>query len=166
MKFKPVPEAPADLAVVTRAQRALPLVPDAEADCCGRLLDRVDLPDRETAQTWLTFLRALGLAEETDRGFRRTRVDADPETLRTALLDRVFAADAVWAALEAADGPLTADEAFDRVRESVPEWERHRNPGTWEAVWRERVGRLLSWLVLLGGAERVGDGDDARYAPV
>jgi hypothetical protein len=77
---------------------------------------------------------------------------------REAFLSRVFAAEAVRDALAAA-GPLTADEAFERVRERVPTWERHRD-AEWTDAWRERVATLLDWLVLLAAAERVGgDGD-------
>jgi len=64
MKFKFVPEAPADLGFVADAQRAVPLVPGREDDCCARLTRRLDLPSRDVARTWLTFLRALRLVEE------------------------------------------------------------------------------------------------------
>ena len=162
MRFKHVPPAPPSLDTVTAARRAIPLVPDPEADCCARLLDRLDLPSRDVARTWLTFLRALGLVERTDSGFRRTDADADPERLRSALLDRAFPAAETLAALRAADGPLAADEVFGRVRERVPRWERHRNPRRWEDVWRERVERLLGWLVLLDLAAREDGGYVAR----
>jgi hypothetical protein len=72
----------------------------------------------------------------------------------------VFAADAVRATLDDA-GPLTAAETFERVRERVPAWERHRDT-EWTETWRERVARLLDWLVLLDAAERVDD-DPPRY---
>jgi len=160
VKFKPVPPAPEDFGYVARVQRAVPLVPGTEDDCCARLVDRLGLADRDAARTWLTFLRALELAEETPSGYRRTDAEPTVEGCRAALLERVFAADAVRDAL-ATEGPLTADEAFQAVRERVPTWERHRD-AEWTAVWRERVGRLLDWLVLLDAAEQVGD-DDARY---
>ncbi|WP_338741279.1 hypothetical protein [Haloplanus salilacus] len=156
MKFKPVPPAPAEFAVVDRAQGAVPLVPDTEADCCARLVARLDLPSRDAARTWLTFLRALGLAEETDSGYRRTDREPTVEGCREALLDRVFAADSLRDALRSADDPLTVDEAFETVRDRVPVWERHRNP-SWADAWRERVSRLLGWFVLLGVADRVAD---------
>lgn len=166
MKFKPVPGAPDDVAFVGRAQRAVPRVPDSEDDCCVRLVARLGLPGRDAASTWLTFLRALELVEETERGFRRTRVDPTPAHVREAFDRRVFAADAVRSALDGADRPLTAAEAFERVRETIPVWERNSDP-QWETGWRERVGDVLSWLVLLGGAERVdGDGDGPRYRSV
>jgi hypothetical protein len=157
VKFKLVPAAPDEFAFVERAQRAVPLVPGAEDDCCARLMDRLDLPSRDVARTWLTFLRALELAAETPSGFRRTDVDPTVEGCRAALLDRVFAADAVRDALDA--DPRTVDEVFGTLRETVPVWERHKNPSRWESVWRDRVGDLLSWLVLLDAAARV-DGDD------
>jgi hypothetical protein len=160
VRFKPVPPAPEAFASVARVQRAVPLVPGTEDDCCARLVDRLDLPDRDAARTWLTFLRALELAEETPSGYRRTDREPTVEGCREAFLDRVFAADAVHATLSA-EGALTADAAFEAVRERVPTWERHRD-AEWTAAWRERVGRLLDWLVLLDAAERVED-DPARY---
>ena len=162
MKFKLVPAAPGEFAFVERAQRAVPLVPGAEDDCCARLMDRLDLPSRDVARTWLTFLRALELAAETPSGFRRTDVDPTVEGCRAALLDRVFAAAAVRDALD--DDPRTVDEVFGTLRETVPVWERHKNPSRWESVWRDRVGDLLSWLVLLDAAARVdGDGGVDRF---
>lgn len=154
MKFKPVPPAPDDFGYVARVQRAVPLVPGTEDDCCARLVDRLGV-ERDDARTWLTFLRALELAEETLSGYRRTGTEPSVEGCREAFLGRVFAADAVRDAVGAA-GPLTADEAFERVRERVPTWERHRDTG-WTAAWRERVARLLDWLVLLEAANRVDD---------
>jgi hypothetical protein len=161
VRFKPVPPAPEAFGYVARVQRAVPLVPGTEDDCCARLVDRLDLPDRDAARTWLTFLRALELAEETPSGYRRTDAAPTVEGCREAFLNRVFAADAVHEAL-ATEGPLTADAAFEAVRERVPTWERHHDR-EWTAVWRERVGHLLDWLVLLEAAERV-DGDQYRLA--
>ena len=160
MRFKPVPPAPETFGYVERVQRAVPLVPGTEDDCCARLVDRLDLPDRDAARTWLTFLRALELAEETPSGYRRTGAEPTVADCRAALLDRVFAADAVHDAL-ASEGSITVDAAFEAVRERVPTWERHRDT-EWTAVWRERVERLLDWLVLLDAAERI-DGDEVRY---
>jgi hypothetical protein len=158
MKFKFVPEAPADLAFVADAQRAVPLVPGREDDCCARLLSRLDLPSRDVARTWLTFLRALRLAEETDDGFRRLDADPTPEALRPALRERVFGAEETLATLSAADAPLSPEAAFEAFVDRVPRWEHHKRPRDWRAEWRERHGRLLEWLVLLGLAERVDGG--------
>jgi hypothetical protein len=158
VKFKLVPPAPADLAFVADAQRAVPLVPGSEDDCCARLMRRLDLPSRDVARTWLTFLRALELAEENPSGFRRLRVDPTPEHLRDAFQRRVFGAEAVVATLDAADGPCTVDEVFEAFEERVPVWEHHKNPHKWNAIWSERVGDILEWLVLLGVAEHRGDG--------
>ncbi|WP_435175887.1 hypothetical protein [Halorussus sp. AFM4] len=158
MKFKLVPEPPADLEFVATAQRAVPLVPGSEDDCCARLLDRTDLPSRDAARTWLTFLRALGLAEERATGFTRTREDPDPELLRGRFRESVFGADAVLEILADAEQSLSADEVFERFRDEVPTWEHHKNPNSWEEIWGERVERLLDWAVLLGLAEAV-DGE-------
>ena len=161
MKLKPVPEPPAEFAFVERAQRAVPLVPGDEDDCCARLLRRLDLPSRDVARTWLTFLRALELAAETPSGFRRTDVEPTVDGCRAALLDRVFAAAAVRDALDAAE-PRTADDVFAAVRETVPGWERHKHASRWESVWRDRTADLLGWLALLSAADRVDD-DPPRY---
>jgi hypothetical protein len=161
VKFKLVPAAPESFAFLERAQRAVPLVPGSEDDCCARLMARLDLPSRDVARTWLTFLRALGLVEETATGFRRTDAEATVEGCRAALLERVFAAAAVRDALDAAE-PRSAADVFPTIRETVPTWERHKNPSRWEAIWRERVADLLAWLTLLGVVERVAD-DPPRY---
>ncbi|WP_327052963.1 hypothetical protein [Halomicrococcus gelatinilyticus] len=157
MKFKLVPEPPADLSFVADAQRAVPLVPGTEDDCCRRLMDRVGFESRDVARTWLTFLRALELAEETDSGFARIRRDPDREALAAAFRERVYGADRLLDRL-ATDGPLTADEAFEAFRESIPTWERHKDPSRVEDVWRERVANLLEWAVLLDLAERTAEG--------
>lgn len=152
MRFKPLPEPPDELAAVAAAQRALPLVPGTEDDCCARLMRRREFPSRDVARTWLTFLRALELAEETDAGFKRTDRDPTPEHLRSSFADRVFGAREVLDALREADEPLPVDAVYERLRESVPNWERHKRR-SWDDDWRERTGDLLEWLVLLGHAE-------------
>ena len=159
MRFKLVPEPPETLDFVAEAQKAVPLVPGTEDDCCARLLSRTDLPSRDVARTWLTFLRALGLAEEGSSGFTRTRRDPDSDYLRERFRGHVFGAPAVLEILERADRPLSADEVFDEFRGEVPTWEHHKNPNSWETVWRERAGHVLDWCVLLGLAER----DDGGY---
>jgi hypothetical protein len=160
MRLKPVPEPPAALSTVEDARRAVPLVPGTEDDCCARLLDRLALRSRDEARTWLTFLRALGLVEERDRGFVRTRDDADREALATAFREGVFGARELLDALADADDPLDVAAAFERFEPTVPRWERHKS-GAWRTTWRERVARLLEWSVLLGLAERV----DGTYRP-
>ncbi|WP_435144585.1 hypothetical protein [Halobaculum sp. P14] len=157
MKFKLVPEPPETAAFVRDVQAAVPLVPGSEDDCCARLMRRCGFESRDVARTWLTFLRAVDLAEETDSGFRRRRVDSDADHLRAALLAGVYGADELAAALLAADDPLTAADAFDRFADRVPEWERHRRDD-WVAVWRDRVARLLGWFALLDLADRTDDG--------
>lgn len=165
MRFKLVPPAPDAIEFVAEAQRAVPLVPDSEADCCARLLRRLDLPGRDAARTWLTFLRALELAEETPSGFRRLRTDPTPDHLRAAVRDRVFGAEELYESLRDADDPLAVDDAFERLRERVPTWEHHKNPTEWERIWRDRTGDVLEWFVLLDLAARtdggyVAEGDD------
>lgn len=155
MRFKVVPE-PRSIEFVGEAQRALPLVPSTENDCCARLVDRTDLPARDTAREWLTFLRALGLAEETSSGFRRLRRDPDSADLARAFRERIFGAETILDILDTADEFLDVDAVFERFRHRVPNWERHRR-SDWEGEWHERVRRLLGWSVEFDLTERVND---------
>lgn len=157
MRFKPLPSPPADLEAVAAAQRAVPLVPGTEDDCCARLMRRREFPSRDVARTWLTFLRALDLAAETDEGFVRTDRDPTPEHLRTSFVDRVFGVRETLTVLREANDPVTATAAFARLREIVPHWERHKRR-SWEDDWVARVADTLDWLVLVGLAERTADG--------
>ncbi|USZ67577.1 hypothetical protein NGM10_12670 [Halorussus salilacus] len=158
MRFKLVPEPPESLDFVATAQKAVPLVPGSEDDCCARMLDRTDLTSRDEARTWLTFLRALGLAEETDSGFARVRADPEPASLRERFREGVFGVPALLEILDESDGPVSVDEAFGAFRDEVPTWEHHKNPNSWETIWRERVEYLLDWATLLGLAEKTEDG--------
>jgi hypothetical protein len=152
MKFKLVPEPPATVDVVADAQRAVPLVPGSEDDCCARLMRRLDFESRDVARTWLTFLRALELADETDDGsFVRRRTDPTEAHLRDAFQRRVYGASDVIASL--GDDPKTVAEVFEGFEDRVPVWEHHRAAENWRDVWTERVGRLLGWAALLGFAE-------------
>lgn len=157
MRLKPVPPAPGDRDALWAHREAVPLVPKPEDDCCARLVDRRGVPSRDEARTWLTFLRALGLVAEDDRGFHRTRTDPAPEELADRFRERVFGAREVLSALAAADGALDAGAVFERFEPTVPHWERHKDPA-WRRSWRERVGRLLDWAALLGLATETPDG--------
>lgn len=171
MRFKLVPEPPADLDRVREAQRAVPLVPGSEDDCCARLQRRLEFPSRDVSRTWLTFLRALDLAEETPSGFRRRSTEPTPEHLRTAFLESVMLAEDALAELVAAGTgddpqPLDAHDVFERTREDVPQYERHKHPNKWETIWRDRAADLLGWLALLDLAKPVeGDGTGALGDP-
>jgi len=156
MRYKVVP-GPVDADLLFAARDALPLVPGSVEDCCTRVRDRTDVPSREDAREWLTFLQALGLAAGTDRGFHRVREDPDRDPLGEAFLANVFGAREVRDALAAADGPLAPGAVFERVRDIVPRWERDRDPG-WESGWRGRVGRLLAWGVVFGVFEEHDEG--------
>jgi hypothetical protein len=158
VKFKLVPPAPDSLDFVRQAQQAVPLVPGSEDDCCARLLRRTGLPARDDARTWLTFLRALELATETDSGFKRLSQEPTTDLLQDAFVRRVFGAEELLATLRDADRPITTEEAFARLRERVPQWEHYKNPTEWEDIWRERTGDLLDWLVLLDAAEETDEG--------
>lgn len=159
MQFKPVPEPPADLDALSTVRDALPLVPKPEESCCDRIVDRTFVAESDDARDWLTFLRALRLAAETDRGYVRERRELDTDRLATAFRERAFLADDVLTALDS-DEPLTTDAVFEAVSESVPRWERH-NRRRWEPRWRDRVKRLLEWAVLFELAEH----SDGGYRP-
>jgi hypothetical protein len=159
VRYKEVPPPSGDggdgdtpVATVRRAQRAIPLVPDPTADCCARVRDRLDLPDRETGREWVTFLRALGLANEVADGYRRERAEPTVEELRTAFLERVYGAREVLDALDDAE-PRDTAAVFERVVEAVPAWERNRDRD-WTARWETHTRRLLEWAVRFGLAER------------
>jgi hypothetical protein len=155
MRYKTVPE-PRGLETLYAVRRAVPLVPGGEEDCCARIAARTELPGRDVAREWLTFLAALGLVAEGERGYHRTRSSPDRDVLAGRFLDDVFGAREVFEA--ARDGPTDVEEAFAALEESVPQWERHRN-ADWEREWRETAERLLGWAVGFGLLEREG----ARY---
>lgn len=147
-----VPEATADY--VADVQAAVPLVPGTEDDCCARLQRRLGYESRDVSRTWLTFLRGIDLAVETDEGFRRTRESADAAGLRERLFAGVLGVTELGAALAAADESFGVADGFAAVEPLVPRWERTRTDD-WETVWRGRVTRLFDWFVALGLAERV-----------
>jgi hypothetical protein len=157
VKFKRLPDPPADREAVARARRAVSRVPDPEADCCRRLETRLGLAGRDEGRAWLALLRALGLAERTPDGYRRTDADPTSDALGRAFHDRVYAAEDALDAV--ADGPLAPDAVAERL--PIPTWERRRTSDP-AAAWRERTRRLLDWLVLFGLAERTPDGYVAR----
>ncbi|MEF8830622.1 MAG: hypothetical protein V5A23_03695 [Halobacteriales archaeon] len=156
MRLKPVPPAPEDLDGLWAARDTQPRVPRSETDCCGRLMDRYGVPERGEAETWLTFMRALGLVGETDGHYYRTGDDPDRAALAERFREGVYAAREVLDALEDRE-PKSAEATFEAVADVVPEWERHRDPG-WEQTWRTRVERLLAWAALFGLVERTAEG--------
>jgi hypothetical protein len=123
-------------------------VPGSVDDCCLALQRRGEVPDREAAQEWLPFLVALGLAGERDGDYYRKQVDPETEPLAERFREGVYGVSEVLDAL-AADGPLTAEAAFEATRDLVPRWERNRDPD-WESTWRDRTRRCLEWGVELG----------------
>ncbi|WP_254824512.1 hypothetical protein [Haloglomus halophilum] len=175
MRFKVVPALPdavrdepaVALDLLARTRDAVPLVPKSEDDCCMRVVSAGVVGGRDTASEWLTFARALELVAESDRGYHRVRDAPDPtdDEGRAALGERfgerVFGAEELLAALADADGGLTADAAFDRFRDRIPNWERRRHTDP-EQVWRDRVEHLLDWAVVLGRAR--WDGERYRLA--
>ena len=162
MRLKPVPEPPTDLDALRAFQRAVPLVPGDTDDCCARLRRRCDLPDRQTANDWLAFLRTLGLVEETPRGFVRADAEPTPGLVRDGLRDGVLLVPEALAALRDASptDPLTAADLFAATRDAVPRHDRARDPD-WEAAWQDRAARLLGWLALVDLAAPVRGGSDS-----
>ena len=158
MRRKPLPPPPDELASIGEAHGAVPLVASTEEDCCARLQDRLGLPGRDTAATWLDFLRGLGLAEEGASGFSRVRADPDRDELAERFLQAVYGAQEALEALRAADGPLGAEAVAERTEALVSPWERQRDGPDWPAVHAERTADLLDWLVLLGLAEARPEG--------
>jgi len=157
MRYKVVPE-PVDIDLLFAARDAVPLVPGSVEDCCTRVVDRTDVPSRDDAREWLTFLQALGLVAETDRGFYRVREEPDRETLGGPFTTNVFGAREVTDVLAASDAPIPTETVFEEVRDLVPRWERDRHVD-WESEWLGRIERLLAWGVVLGVFEE----RDGRY---
>lgn len=140
------------------AWQAVPLVPKPGEDCCQRVQQRGPATTREAAQDWLAFLEALGLVEETGRGYERRTVEPTEQPLARRFRENVYGVRKSLDALE--DGPATPDDVFERTCSIVPTWERNRHTD-WETVWRERTQRLLQWEVLFG-LVTVEDGQYAR----
>ena len=157
MRYKVVPE-PRDVDELLAIGDAIPLVPGSEEDCCSRVVSRTSVAGRDAAREWLTFLQALGLVAESDRGFHRTRDDPGRGGIGERFLSGVFGAREVRE-IVAREGPVSPEEAFESLRESIPHWERHRRTD-WAEDWRERTGRLLEWGVVFGVFEAV---DGGRY---
>ena len=156
MRFKWVAEPPATVDAVQDAHQAIPLVPASEADCLRRLVDRTDVADdRDDANQWLTFLRALGLLDRTASGYRRERVDLTADELANRLCDGIYGAREIQETLAAADEPLSVEDLDSVV--DLPTWERHHHADP-ERVRRQRLRRLVDWFVLCRIVERTGDG--------
>lgn len=153
MRYKIVPE-PRSVEFLREVRMALPLVPDTVEDCCTRVRDRTDLQSRDVAREYLTFAQALGLADESGRGFHRTRENQSDDVLADRYRENVFGAREMLEALE--NGPKSVEESFDDVRDIVPRWERDRH-SDWEAKWRDRSHRLLEWGRTFDLIERIDD---------
>ncbi|MEF8843119.1 MAG: hypothetical protein V5A62_16090 [Haloarculaceae archaeon] len=156
MKYKIVPPAPDSVGTLETARRAVPLVPRSEEDCCARVMDRAGVPARNEAKRWLTFMRALGLVAEAERGYHRTREPLETDRLTAAFRERIYGVEELLDALDAEE-PVSVGGAFEWIADAVPAWERARH-ADWERVWHGRVGRLLEWAVLFGLAERADGG--------
>jgi len=161
MRFKWVPEPPATVEAVIDAQRAIPLVPASESDSLRRLVDRTEeigIDDQDDAREWLTFLRALGVVDQTPSGYRRHREEVTGSRLVDRLLDNVYGARELYAALEATEEPLSLDDLDRRAAVDLPTWERHHHGTDHKRVRRRRLRRLAEWFVLCDAAERTAGG--------
>ncbi|MEY7849511.1 hypothetical protein AB7C87_09990 [Natrarchaeobius sp. A-rgal3] len=173
MRFKPVPDPPADLEAVAAVVAAVPAKSDTspgDVDCCSRLIERTGVGSREAAQTWLTFLRALELVAAERGRYRRTGREVERNSLRDAFCERVQDGSTVLAVLEASSVPLGSEAVTDRVRERSTRRERGRSSsGSRPSEEKrrvedvERVERLLEWAVLFDLAERASHGRAVRY---
>lgn len=161
MRYKTIPE-PRSVEFLFAARDAVPLVPGSVEDCCTRIRDTTALASRDAAREVLTFLQALELVAETERGFHRRREERDRTDLADSFRDRVFGVRETLDALSEADGALEPDDAFEAVRPAVPTWERARHTD-WESEWNERVERLLAWAVTFGIVEATEGEDGTRY---
>ena len=146
MRYKVAP-APRSLDALADARAAIPLVPEPEADCCRAIQRATDCATRDEARTVLTFLQALGLVGESERGYHRTQRPLDRGAAAEAFRRSVFLVDELLVALEAES--RDTDEAFAAVREGVPRWGRNRHADG-RAVWRDTGSNLLAWGVVFG----------------
>jgi hypothetical protein len=146
MRYKVAPP-PRSLSFLAAVRDAVPLVPEAESDCCLAIQRATGVEDRERAREYLTFVRALGLVTESQRGYHRTQDPVEPEHLATPFRQQVFLVAELADALET--GPMRPEDAFEAVRDTVPRWERERR-SDWERDWQTRVEHLLGWGVEFG----------------
>lgn len=154
MRYKVVPE-PRSVNFLRVVRNALPLIPHSTEDCCARIRDATDLPARDDARAYLTFIQALGLAAEGSRGYHRTSTELSDEQFGPAYRAGVFGVAELTSYL--GTEPKTAAECFSFLKDSVPKWERDRNQD-WQTVWEARTNRLLEWGVTFGLFERTEDG--------
>lgn len=115
-----------------------------------------EVQSADAARRWLTFMRALGLVEDTTAGFVRTDQSPSDSATASAFRERVYGAREVMETLEGAESWVTADTLFDELN-LVPRWEGHRDPNP-EQTWRRRVADLLEWAVTLELAEKSASG--------
>lgn len=182
MQFKPVPDPPGDLESVAPILAAVPATADAVDDCCRHLVNETRLESRPEAETWLVFLRALGLVTADPDGYRRTAAESrfgsslEAEHLQEAFRERVYGAETIVEILEGAEEPLTVDDVGAEYRESRvgSDYRRKRagsdrrseaRPERHEDGLTERVRRLLEWTVLLKLADRTDGGRYGSAAP-
>lgn len=167
IRFKPVPRPPPGsdpLEAIEEVRGAIPLVPVDPDEAAGRVARRVAWVDGlAEARSWVSLLRAIGAVERGAGGLHRTRDwRARPAEVAERFVRRVLDADAVLERLEGGvppDAPSGSVDAATLVGEGIgpPPWER-RHHGDPAAVWRDRLGRLLDWLVLLGLASEIDGG--------
>lgn len=150
MRFKPIPDPPADRSGLFAVHATIPAEPMATDDCCGRLIEHSPVDSREAAADWLVFCRALGLATNTSAGYRREPAPDEVAVLGSAFREHVVDADRVLAVLNEADRPHPATAVADAIRSTDGDGGRERST--------VRVERLLEWAVLFELSSRAADG--------
>lgn len=132
MRYRLIPPATAEIDAILEA---VPQTAAAVDDCCAHLVTETSVEDRETAQSWLVFLQALGLVDENEDGYFRTSASPGTEELQAAFRERVFGVEEVLDEL--------AEARESRAVEDVAASATSRFPASRD--WEVYVVRLLAW---------------------
>jgi len=144
IRYRSVPEPREEL--LRDVYEAVPADPAATDDCCARIREATALPDRESAREWLLFLRALGLAGRTDRGFYRLEWTEHRQALGQAFEDGVLGARELLGAI-AESGPVTREQLVEDLATDDAFSPGRQGAGSGPDL-ETRVDRLLAWSVL------------------
>jgi hypothetical protein len=155
IRYRSVPEPRGEL--LRAVYEAVPADPTETDDCCARIREATDLPDRESAREWLVFVRALGLAGRDNRGFYRLEWPDDRQVLGEAFENGVLGARELVSAI-AESGPVTREQLVDILAADDTFPDNRREAGSGLGL-ETRVDRLLEWSVLF----ELGTETDGRY---
>lgn len=142
VRFKLIPAA-SSIGKLRAVHQSVPTDPGATDDCCSLLCEAVGLPNRQAAEEWLVFLRALELAAETDGSYHRLNWKAR-DSLVDSFESRVVGAADLLDRIEEGD-PMTRDELAAECRGSG-----NTTSGNHPLERDTRIDRLLGWSVSLG----------------